>query len=328
SRLHPAPQSHPPAVQRERLGPGGRLGRVAGRVARPRMPPHERSRAPLPLRRVHRDGPPLHAVARQLHPGRRGAERDRRLHLAPEGRRDRPAHDELRDGELPARDRGHPGGEPPLREGAQEGAGRGQGRVIRRLTLLGLGLLGGSVAKAARAEGLAREIVAVGRRRESLEPALRDGAVDRITTDVAEGVAGSDFCILATPVATLASLLEEVWRAAPDDAVLTDVGSTKSHIVSAAEALGRARPRAFIGGHPMAGSERSGYPVARADLFKGALVILTPTASSVRSALAPVGALGAFRCALDDLDRLVAAGDATAIERELERIKRARERLS
>ena len=67
--------------------------------------------------------------------------------------------------------------------------------MIRRLTLLGLGLLGGSVAKAARAEGLAREIVAVGRRRESLEPALHDSAVDRITTDVAEGVTGSDFCI-------------------------------------------------------------------------------------------------------------------------------------
>jgi len=282
--------------------------------------------------------------------------------------------------------------------------------VIRRLTLLGLGLLGGSVAKAARAEGLAREIVAVGRRRESLEPALRDGAVDRITTDVAEGVTGSDFCILATPVATLASLLGEVWRAAPDDAVLTDVGSTKSHIVRTAEALGRSRPLAFIGGHPMAGSERSGYPVARADLFKGALVILTPTESSAPSALKRVGefwealgarvatldpvthdravaavshlphlvadalvaavlrmdprfldvaaagfkdttriaasnprvwreifqdnrealaeALGAFRRALDDLDRLIAAGDAPAIERELDRIKLARERLS
>ena len=68
--------------------------------------------------------------------------------------------------------------------------------MIRRLTLLGLGLLGGSVAKAARAQGLAHEIVAVGRRRESLAPALAEGAVDRITTDVGEGVAGADFCCL------------------------------------------------------------------------------------------------------------------------------------
>jgi len=282
--------------------------------------------------------------------------------------------------------------------------------VIRRLTLLGLGLLGGSVAKAARAEGLAREIVAVGRRRENLEPALRDGAVDRITTDVAEGVADSDFCILATPVATLASLLRDAWHAAPDDVVLTDVGSTKAAIVKTADDLGRVRPLAFIGAHPMAGSEKSGYAVSRPDLFKGALVILTPTDSSVPSALervrefwralgarvmildpvahdravaaishlphlvadalvdavlrmnprfldiaaggfkdttriaasnarvwreifqenrAALGeALGAFRQALDDLDTLIATGDATAIELELDRIKRAREGVS
>jgi prephenate dehydrogenase len=282
--------------------------------------------------------------------------------------------------------------------------------VIRRLTLLGLGLLGGSVAKAARGEGLAREIVAVGRRLESLEPALHDGVVDHITTDVAQGVAGSDFCVLATPVATLASLLGEVWRAAPDDAVLTDVGSTKAAIVRTAESLGRARPLAFIGAHPMAGSERSGYAVARPDLFKGALVILTPTDRSLPSALERVRefwqalgarvmtldpvthdravaaishlphlvadalvdavlrmnprfldvaaagfkdttriaasnarvwreifqdnrealgeALGVFRRALDDLDALIARGDAGTIEEELERIKHARERLS
>ena len=185
--------------------------------------------------------------------------------------------------------------------------------MIRRLTLLGLGLLGGSVAKAARAEGLAQEIVAVGRRRESLEPALRDGAVDRITTDVAEGVAGSDLCILATPVATLASLLHDVWHAAPETAVLTDVGSTKAAIVRTAEALHREKPLAFIGSHPMAGSERSGYHVSRADLFKGALVILTPTEATAPPALERVRefwqALGARVTTLDPAthDRAVAA---------------------
>jgi len=75
------------------------------------------------------------------------------------------------------------------------------------------------VAKAARADGLAREIVAVGRRRESLEPALQDGTVDHITLDVAEGVAGADLCVLCTPVATLTELLPVVWRAASDDVV-------------------------------------------------------------------------------------------------------------
>ena len=185
--------------------------------------------------------------------------------------------------------------------------------MIRRLTLLGLGLLGGSVAKAARAEGLAREIVAVGRRRESLEPALADGAVDRITTDVEDGVAGAEFCVLATPVATLTALLPAVWRAAPSEAVITDVGSTKAGIVSAAEALARGRPRSFVGSHPMAGSERSGYRASRADLFQGATVVLTPTDATPPDAVKRVTqfweALGGRVTMLDPAthDRAVAA---------------------
>jgi prephenate dehydrogenase len=185
--------------------------------------------------------------------------------------------------------------------------------VIRRLTVLGLGLLGGSVAKAARAEGLAREIVAVGRDRARLEPALRDGAVDHITTDLAEGVAGADVCVLATPVATLAALLPDVWRAAADDVVITDVGSTKAGIVSAAEALVAKRPLAFVGSHPMAGSEQSGYAVARVDLFHGATVVVTPTDRTPPEAVKRVSqfweALGGRVAVLDPAahDRAVAA---------------------
>ncbi|HET7876259.1 MAG TPA: prephenate dehydrogenase/arogenate dehydrogenase family protein [Methylomirabilota bacterium] len=280
--------------------------------------------------------------------------------------------------------------------------------MIRRLAVVGLGLLGGSVAKAARAEGLAREIVAVGRRRERLVPALADGTVDRITTDLGD-VAGADLCLLATPVATLAAQLAAVWRAADADAVITDVGSTKAAIVRTADELARSRSLAFIGGHPMAGSEKSGYGIARADLFRGALVILTPTERSDPQALKritelweamgarvttmdPVAhdravaavshlphlaaqalvdavrrldphflevaargfkdttriaasdpqvwreifqenrealgeALRAYRESLDHLERLIAVGDAQAIERELDRIRRTREQL-
>lgn len=169
------------------------------------------------------------------------------------------------------------------------------------------------MAKAARAQGLAREIIAVGRRRESLEPALADGAVDRITTDVGEGVAGADFCVLATPVATLTALLPAVWRAADGEAVITDVGSTKAGIVKAALALARDRPLSFVGSHPMAGSERSGYGVARADLFQGATVIVTPTDATPPDAVKRVTefweALGGRVTTLDPVthDRAVAA---------------------
>ena len=279
--------------------------------------------------------------------------------------------------------------------------------MIRRLGLVGLGLLGGSVAKAARARGLADEIVAVGRDRARLEPALRDGAIDRATTDLAEGVADVDFCLLATPVATLAGLLPAVWRALPSDAVLTDVGSTKAAIVDTAERLAVARPLAFVGSHPMAGSEQAGYRVSRADLFRGATVIVTPTERTDSHAVKRVSAfwealggrlvtldpvthdrataaishlphlvadalvdavvrmdprffeiagrgfrdttriaasdpqmwreifqenraglaeaLAAFRAALDELERLIARGDAAAIEAALDRIRRVRE---
>ena len=185
--------------------------------------------------------------------------------------------------------------------------------MIRRLSLVGLGLLGGSVAKAARGLRLADEIVAVGRDRERLEPALRDGMVDRVTTDLADGVSGADFCLLATPVATLAALLPAVWAALPADAVLTDVGSTKAAIVRAAERLGETRPLAFVGSHPMAGSEQAGYPVSRPDLFRGATVILTPTERTDSHAVKRVGAfweaLGGRLVTLDPLthDRATAA---------------------
>jgi histidinol-phosphate aminotransferase len=111
-----------------------------------------------------------------------------------------------------------------------------------------------------------------------------------------EGVAGADLCVLCTPVATLTELLPAVWRAASDDVVITDVGSTKAGIVRAADALSDARPLAFVGSHPMAGSERSGYGVARADLFRGATVVVTPTErTSPGRGEARDGALGVAR---------------------------------
>jgi prephenate dehydrogenase len=186
--------------------------------------------------------------------------------------------------------------------------------VIQRLSVVGVGLLGGSVAKAARQYGLAREIVGVGREAARLAPALADGTLDRATTDVVAGVRGADLVVLAAPVAAIERLLEAVWGAAPDDALVTDVGSTKRGIVAAAQRLGAGRALQFVGSHPMAGSEQSGYAAARADLFRGATVVVTPTdASEPRSVKAVSGlweALGAGRVLILDAeahDRAVAA---------------------
>ena len=157
--------------------------------------------------------------------------------------------------------------------------------MIRRLAVVGLGLLGGSVAKAARAESLAREIVGVGRNPASLAPALSEGAVDRVTTDLREGLTGADMVVLATPVATLEHQMPAVWQAAEPQALITDVGSTKAAIVRVAETLCAGRPLDFVGSHPMAGSNLSGFSAARADLFRGATIILTPTDRTARDAV-------------------------------------------
>jgi prephenate dehydrogenase len=185
--------------------------------------------------------------------------------------------------------------------------------VIHRLAVVGVGLLGGSVALAARAQGLAREIVGVGRDRARLDAPLRAGAVDRVTTDLAAGVRDADVVVLAATVLANERLLGEVWHAVAPGAVVTDVGSTKRGIVAVAERLNRQEPRAFVGSHPMAGSEKSGYAVARADLFHGATVIVTPTDASAPRAVKGVSALwesmGARVSALDPdtHDRVVAA---------------------
>ena len=185
--------------------------------------------------------------------------------------------------------------------------------MIRELAIVGVGLLGGSVAKAARAGRLARRLIGIGRDAGRLRPALEDGTLDAITIDLAEGVRGADFVLLAAPVLAIEGLLEQVSRAAPAGAVVTDVGSTKRNIVRAAERLFAGRPLPFVGSHPLAGSEQSGYKVARVDLFQGATVVVTPTETTELVALKRTTefweALGARVTSLDPEthDRTVAA---------------------
>lgn len=185
--------------------------------------------------------------------------------------------------------------------------------MIRQLSIVGVGLLGGSVAKAARSGGLARRIVGVGRDPERLRPAVDDGTLDTAVTDLEAGVREADVILLAAPVLAIEGLLERVWGAAANGALITDVGSTKRNIVRAAERLAATRPLGFVGSHPLAGSEQAGYRVARADLFRGATVVVTPTEKTELAALKATTelweALGARVTSLDPEthDRTVAA---------------------
>jgi prephenate dehydrogenase len=187
-----------------------------------------------------------------------------------------------------------------------------EGLRASRLTIVGLGLIGGSIARGARARGLADEIVAVVRGGAGRIPPGATGVVDRFEADLATGVRGADLIVLCAPVGVLPELLRTAWPHLGPGAVATDVGSVKRGIVEAAE---RCTPRgevAFVGGHPMAGSERSGFGASDGDLFEGRTVLLTPTAATPEAATERVArfwqALGSqVRClSVDAHDRGVA----------------------
>ena len=155
--------------------------------------------------------------------------------------------------------------------------------VIRRISVLGVGLLGGSIGLAAKAALNSVEIVGYGHRKASLERAVEVGAIDRWAMQVTEAVEGADLVVLCTPVGVFEGLIREMVKVLKAGAIVTDVGSTKRSVVAAAEREMSAGVR-FVGSHPMAGSEKRGVEFARADLFQNALCILTPTAKTDKAA--------------------------------------------
>ncbi|HWF53785.1 MAG TPA: prephenate dehydrogenase/arogenate dehydrogenase family protein [Solirubrobacteraceae bacterium] len=140
-----------------------------------------------------------------------------------------------------------------------------------RIAVIGVGLIGGSIGLAAR-QRLGATVAGYGRRAATLDTALRLGAIDRAAASVADAVADAEAVFVATPVHALPQAIAEALAAAPDDCVITDVGSTKRVVVRAAGSDQR-----FVGGHPLAGAETAGVEHARADLFDRATWYLTPT---------------------------------------------------
>jgi len=146
---------------------------------------------------------------------------------------------------------------------------------IDTLALVGVGLIGGSVGLAARKRGVAGRILGVGNRPEVLQRALSRGAVDETRPDL-RSIADADAVVFCTPVNLIARQVIEAASACRPGTLLTDAGSTKAAIVRDVE--GRLPPgAAFVGGHPLAGSEKQGPEHASADLFEGRVVVLTPT---------------------------------------------------
>jgi prephenate dehydrogenase len=160
--------------------------------------------------------------------------------------------------------------------------------MIERIAIVGMGLMGGSLARALRAARLAREIVGCGRSAASLAQAAQAGAIDRAEADVARAVHDADMVVLAVPVGATRELLARLAPALSPRAVVTDVGSVKASVLAdARSALGAAAPR-FVGGHPLAGGEDSGFSASRVDLYRGSRVILTPETDTDSAATAKV----------------------------------------
>lgn len=161
--------------------------------------------------------------------------------------------------------------------------------LFERVAVVGVGLIGGSLALAARNAGLIRHVTGVGRGSANLATARQRGIVDR-TTHRVEDIGPVDLVVLAAPVRTIPVLAGQLAPHLRTGTVVTDVGSVKGSIVDQLEkTLPAGCP--FVGAHPIAGSDRSGAAVAEAELFRGAPCVLTPTDSTEPSALQRVEAL-------------------------------------
>ncbi len=157
--------------------------------------------------------------------------------------------------------------------------------MIERLAIVGLGLIGGSLASALKERGAVGEVVATGRREASLRKGLELGVIDRWTLDLAEAVRGADVVVIATPTQVAEKVLRELAPLLDERTVVTDVASVKGNLLRAAQAVFGEPPPNLVLGHPIAGSEQSGVEAARAELFVDHRVILTPLANTAPQAL-------------------------------------------
>jgi len=184
--------------------------------------------------------------------------------------------------------------------------------LINKLVVIGVGLIGGSLARVLRAKGEAGEIVGVGRSEANLRRAVELGVIDRYTHDPVAAVKGADMVFLAIPVCSIASMTARIAPALAPGCVVTDGGSVKGEIVFACEPL-MPYGTFFVGGHPIAGTEKSGVDASFPTLYEGRRCIITPTPDTDPEALDRVVRM--WECAGSDVvlmdtakhDRVLAA---------------------
>lgn len=180
-------------------------------------------------------------------------------------------------------------------------------KLFDSVVIVGVGLIGGSVGLAIKEKKIAKKVIGIGHRRESLRQALRQGAIDEGYLDLSKAK-GADLVILAAPVLQIMGILPRLSQYISRDTLVMDVGSTKSEIIKISENSGLE----FIGCHPLAGMEKRGPKNARGDIFKGSLCLIVPSKkakdSSLRRAIKFWKAIGARIEVLDSSshDRILA----------------------
>ena len=163
--------------------------------------------------------------------------------------------------------------------------------MINRLALIGVGLIGGSLARALRDAGHVREVIGYGRGLANLQRAVELGVADRVETSLSAAVRDADMVVLATPVGSMAEILSAIAPYLARDAVVTDVGSVKGTIAAAARTALGEKLTGFVPGHPIAGTERTGVEASFSSLFVGRRVVLTPLPETSAEAVARVRAM-------------------------------------
>jgi len=152
--------------------------------------------------------------------------------------------------------------------------------MINKITIIGVGLIGGSLAKAIKENNLAKVVFGFGRDLNRLEEAQKANVIDQFSTNLKDAINDSDIVIIATPVGSFQEILSEIKPFLTSKIVISDVGSTKTNIASiVSQTLGN-YSNYFIPAHPIAGKEKSGFEASEANLFNNRKVIITPLETS------------------------------------------------
>lgn len=160
--------------------------------------------------------------------------------------------------------------------------------MINQLTIIGVGLIGGSLARALQEAGVVKEIVGCGRDKDQLQQAIDLGVINKYEIDVSRAVAGSDVVVVAVPVGAMEAIFKQLQSAVSAQTVITDVGSTKGSVIHSIRAAYGNVPSNFVPGHPIAGTEKSGVAASFAGLFHHRRVVLTPLQETDKAAVALV----------------------------------------